>query len=44
MKRFAAKRRDITEKNFASLLFSRGFGKTLEYYCTFSVFSVLSAD
>jgi hypothetical protein len=44
MKRFAAKRRDITENNFASLLFSRGFGKTLEYYCTFSVFSVLSAD
>jgi hypothetical protein len=40
MKRFAARRRDIAENNFASLLFSRGFGKTLEYYCTFSVFSI----
>jgi hypothetical protein len=26
------------------LLFTQGFGKTLEYLCTFSVFSVLSVD
>jgi hypothetical protein len=44
MKRFAAKRIDATEYSFHSLLFTRGFGKTLEYYCTFSVFSVLSVD
>jgi hypothetical protein len=26
------------------LLFTQGFGTTLEYLCTISVFSVLSAD
>jgi hypothetical protein len=26
------------------LLFTQGFGKTLEYLCTISVFSVLSVD
>jgi hypothetical protein len=44
MKRFIAKRKAVTEKNFPSLLLSRGLGKTLEYYCTFSVFSILSGD
>jgi hypothetical protein len=41
MKRFIVKRKDIAEISFSSLLFSRGFGKTLEYYCTFSVFSIV---
>jgi hypothetical protein len=26
------------------LLLTRGFGRTLEYFCSFSVFSVLSVD
>jgi hypothetical protein len=40
MKRFAT---DVSRNSFASirsLLLTRGFGKTLEYFCTFSVFSV----
>jgi len=44
MKRFTAKRNNVTEKSFRSLLFTQGFGKTLTYYCTFSAFSVLSVD
>jgi hypothetical protein len=27
-----------------TLLFTRGFRRTLEYFCTFSVFSVLSVN
>ncbi len=27
-----------------TLLFTQGFGRTLEYLCSFSVFSVLSVD
>jgi hypothetical protein len=43
MKLFTAERTDVTEKSFRSirnLLLTQGFGKTLEYYCTFSVFSI----
>jgi hypothetical protein len=47
MKKFPKSNIEITEQNFRSistLLFTRGFGRTLDYFCTFSVFSVLSAD
>ena len=38
---------EFTEKvgySIRTLIFTQGFGRTLEYLCTFSVFSVLSAD
>lgn len=38
---------EISEKSAYSirtLLFTQGFGRTLEYFCSFSVFSVLSVD
>jgi hypothetical protein len=47
MKRFTANKNEVAEKNFRgiyTLLFTQGFGRTLDYFCTFSVFSVLSAD
>jgi hypothetical protein len=44
MKKRSAKNAEIVAYSIRSLLFSQGFGKTLEYFCTFSVFSVLSAD
>lgn len=30
--------------NIPALLFTRGLDKTVEYFCTFSVFSMLSMD
>ena len=39
--------KENTEKvafSIHTLLLTQGFGRTLEYLCTFSVFSVLSAD
>lgn len=44
MKLFAKKTED-SRNNFRSIramLFSQGLGGTLDYFCTFSVFSVLS--
>jgi len=32
-----------TTPSIRNLLFTQGIGGTLEYFCTFSVFSVLSA-
>lgn len=40
----AAKNAGIVSYSIRTLLFTRGFGKTLEYFCTYSVFSVLSMD
>jgi hypothetical protein len=40
-------KKPVTEKiaySISTLLFTQGFSRTLEYFCTFSVFSVLSAD
>jgi hypothetical protein len=45
MKLFAQDNTEITRNSFRSIramLFTQGFGVTLEYFCTFSVFSVLS--
>ena len=44
MKAFAPRYNDKVADNIRTLLLTRGFGRTLEYFCTFSVFSVLSAD
>jgi hypothetical protein len=40
-------KKPVTEKiafSIRTLLFTQGFSRTLEYLCTFSVFSVLSVD
>ena len=45
MKLFIARKHDVTEKrshSIRTMLFTQGLGGTLEYFCTFSVFSVLS--
>ena len=39
-----AKNTEKVAYSIRTLLFTQGFGKTLEYFCTFSVFSVLSMD
>ena len=47
MKILAAKKSGLTEKaaySISTRLFTQGFGRTLEYLCTISVFSVLSVD
>jgi hypothetical protein len=40
----AAENTEKVAYSIRTLLFTHGFGKTLEYFCTFSVFSVLSVD
>jgi hypothetical protein len=45
MKLFAKDNKEVTQNSFRSIrnmLFTQGLGGTLEYFCTFSVFSVLS--
>lgn len=45
MKLFAKDKNEVTQNSFRSIrtmLFTQGFGVTLDYFCTFSVFSVLS--
>jgi hypothetical protein len=44
MKKLATENAEKVACSIRTLLFTQGFGKTLEYFCTFSVFSVLSAD
>lgn len=31
---------DNSLRSISTLLFTQGFGRTLEYFCTFSVFSI----
>ena len=43
MKKPATENAEPTEKiaySIHTLLFTQGFGRTLEYFCTFSVFSI----
>lgn len=43
MKRFATGNTDVTEKRLHSIrtmLLTQGFGRTLDYFCTISVFSI----
>ncbi|ADE12688.1 hypothetical protein [Sideroxydans lithotrophicus] len=43
MKRYATGNTDITGRNLHSIrtmLFTQGFGRTLDYFCTISVFSI----
>ncbi len=43
MKLFAPKNNEVTENSVRSirtLLLTQGFGRTLDYFCTFSVFSI----
>ena len=45
MKLFAKDKTEVAQYSFRSIptmLFTQGFGVTLNYFCTFSVFSVLS--
>lgn len=45
MNLFTGGKKEVTEKrarSIRSMLFTQGLGATLEYFCTFSVFSVLS--
>jgi hypothetical protein len=44
MKRLDTEHAEAIPCSIRSLLFSQGFRRTLEYFCTFSVFSVLSVD
>lgn len=45
MRLFTQDSSKVNQNSFRSIramLFTRGFGGTLDYFCTFSVFSVLS--
>lgn len=45
MKLFAKDKNEVTQnclRSIRTMLLTQGFGVTLEYFCTFSVFSVLS--
>ena len=45
MKLFAKDNKEVAQSSFRSIrnmLLTQGLGGTLEYFCTFSVFSVLS--
>ena len=44
MKKVAKENTEKVAYSIYTLLFTQGFGRTLEYFCTFSVFSVLSVD
>ena len=41
MKKLAAENTEKVAYSIRTLLFTRGFGKTLEYFCTISVFSIV---
>lgn len=42
MKLFAKDNKEVAPGSIRNMLFTQGLGGTLEYFCTFSVFSVLS--
>jgi hypothetical protein len=44
MKKVAKENTENVAFSIHTLLLTQGFGRTLEYLCTFSVFSVLSVD
>jgi hypothetical protein len=44
MKKRTSENAEKIAYSIRTLLFTQGFGRTLEYFCSFSVFSVLSVD
>jgi len=44
MKKVAKENTEKVAYSIHNMLFTQGFGRTLEYFCSFSVFSVLSVD